>query len=186
MGCGTDTTTEVLSTLAEWHSHQPTESDNNVGGGRGASVKWGEMELSHSLNIRRRLLRAVAAASVLGALSIGTAGASLLGGTLGTNAVVNTTVQECVVVVVPSTTVTVNATLNVSALGVKTTTTSSTAISTGNLLLYVCVNVNASAQVNVSATTVIGLGGTIVNLNANVVAQAPVTVTVTANGVPIL
>ncbi len=138
------------------------------------------------LKVRRRLLVAATTVGLIGGLSTGAAGAALVDTNLSNKVGLNAAVEQCVNVVVPTTTATVNATLKVSAAGVDSTTQSSTTVSTPNRTLRVCVQADADAKIIVDAAAQVGLSGTTVRLNAAVTAETAVKVRVTANGLQVL
>lgn len=145
--------------------------------------------MAHEPRILRRLLVAVASGGLVAALTMGTAGATLIGQSTSSVLTASQGVEKCVTVAVPSATVKVNAKLKVKAAGVKSATRSSTTLSTGTLrTLRVCVQADADARIALNADVLayVGSGGTTVNVAAEVVAQTAVNVKVTANGVRIL
>ena len=143
-----------------------------------------------TLKTPRRLLSALGGAALLGALSVGPAGA-LVNQTLTSATSVNESVgiQQCVPVVVPTATATVNATLTASVAGASNVTQSSTTVSTPNLdTITVCVSADAGAQVALNAAAAVGTGlsGTTVKVSANVVSQTAANAKVTVDGVRVL
>ena len=141
---------------------------------------------THDLRNARRLFAGVAGASLVGALSMGTAGATLLHQD-ATTTLDSGSVEKCVTVAVPTATATVNAKLKVSAAGAKSESQSSTTVSTGDLgTLKVCVEADAAADVAVEADVVAGLRGTTVNVAATAVAETAVDVDVSVNGEDVL
>lgn len=145
--------------------------------------------MAHDLKIVRRLVGAVAGASLVGALSMGTAGALLVDHEESTGLDADRSVEKCVTVAVPTATVTVDANLKVSADGANFERQQSTTVSTGDLgTVTVCVQADAEASVTVDAHVVAdaGLGGTTVKVAATAVAETAVDVNVTANGQEVL
>ncbi|MBW3548156.1 MAG: hypothetical protein KY452_08515 [Actinobacteria bacterium] len=144
--------------------------------------------MTHDLKTVRRLAGAVAGASLVGALSMGTAGAALLD-LEGSTTLDSGSVEKCVTVAVPTATATVNAKLKVSAEGANFQSQSSTKVSTGDLgTLKVCVEADAAADVAVDADVVADadLDGTTVNVAATAVAETAVDVNVSVNGEDVL
>lgn len=133
----------------------------------------------------RRLVGAVTATGLAGALSMSTAGAALVNENVSNDLTVKEGVAECIDVVVPTATATVNAKLTVKVRGVSNTTQNSTTIKTPELgTVEVCVQADADAQVLVSADVVAdaGTGGATVNVDAEVAAEADVDAKVTVSG----
>lgn len=145
--------------------------------------------MTHNLKAVRRLAGAVAGASLVGALSMSTAGAALLDHDESTTLDASRSVEKCVTVAVPTATATVNAKLKVSAEGANFERQSSTTVSTGDLgTLEVCVEADAAADVAVDADVVADadLGGATVNVSASAVAETAVDVNVSVNGEDVL
>lgn len=145
--------------------------------------------MTHGPRTLRRLLVALAIAGLVGASSVGAAGAIVISDR--TSGVVTTSpgVEKCVTVTVPGATVKVNAKLKVKAAGVRSGSRSSTTVSTGPLrTVRVCVQADADAQITLNAdlSASLGSGGSELNVAAQVVARTAVNVKVTANGVRIL
>ncbi|MBW3615786.1 MAG: hypothetical protein KY439_10840 [Actinobacteria bacterium] len=145
--------------------------------------------MTHDVKIVRRLVGAVAGAGLVGALSMGSAGAALVEHQENTGFDVSRGVEKCVTVAVPTATATVNAKLKVSAAGANFQRQQSTTVSSGDLgTLKVCVEADAAADVSLDAHAVAdaGLGGTTVNVSAEAVAETAVDVNVTVNGQEVL
>ena len=144
---------------------------------------------THDLRNARRLFAGVASASLVGALSMSTAGAALLNHEESTTLDASRSVEKCVTVAVPTATATVNAKLKVSAEGANFERQSSTTVSTGDLgILKVCVEADAAADVAVDADVVADAdrNRTTVNVTASAVAETAVDVNVSVNGEHVL
>lgn len=142
--------------------------------------------MATDLRTVRRLLGAVVAAGLAGALSMSSAGAALLEDHTSENLSANPDgVEECVEVTVPTATATVKAKLTVNAGGVSSTTERSTTVNTPDLgTVEVCVEADAGATVALTSDVVADADtdGVTLNVDARVDGQADVDAKVTVNG----
>lgn len=142
--------------------------------------------MATDLRTARRLLGAVAAAGLAGALSLGSAGAAPLvedhtSEDLSTG---RQGVEKCVAVPVPTASATVSATLTVKAAGASSTTHRSTTVNTPDRgTVEVCVEADAGATAVLTSDVVVEEDGTTtIRVNALVEADAKVDAGVTADG----